>query len=285
MSSEDHIRKPNLTSSNTISHQSTFFNEDLTETKEILISRAVFEMLATFLFVFLIILCQKDIQKFILGMWIILIVFGDFSGPHLNPAISLGFYINKAKFQSGFLKFFMFVLSQFIGCYLGILVSYLITNKIDFIDIPNDTNVYQIFLSEAFFTGTLFFMVIFVSYKETQPSTKSYVNGFFVVCWFFVIVNAGMLISGAAFNPAVLICLNSVAIIFGKNQQAKDDLERLFIMIIAQFIGVLIFAMIYKSFAERFAKEKEKRMKQRLSVNPMNVLRSEPSETELYSIN
>lgn len=268
--------------------KNNFFNEDLSETNEIIFKRSIFEMLATFLFIFIIILCQKDIQKFILGMWIILIVFAKFSGPHLNPAISLGFYINKGKFQRGFTKFFMFVLAQFIGCLLGIFVSYLITNKIDFIDIPDENNVYQIFLSEAFFTGTLFFIIIFVSYKQTQISSKGYVNAFFIVCWFFVIVNAGALISGAAFNPAVLLTMNSVAIILGNNQQAKADFEKLIVMIFAQFGGVLIFASVYRSFAEKFAEEKEKRRKTRFSVGaasaitvPLHVIEEENElETE-----
>jgi len=264
-----------------------YFNDDLSESNEIIFKRSIFEMLATFLFIFIIILCRKDIQKFILGMWIILIVFANFSGPHLNPAISLGFYINKGKFQRGFTKFFMFVVAQFIGCFLGIFVSYLITYKIDYIDIPDDNNIYQIFLSEAFFTGTLFFIIIFVSYKQTQISSKGYVNAFFIVCWFFVIVNAGALISGAAFNPAVLLTLNSVAIIFGKNQEAKDDFEKLVVMIFAQFSGVLIFASVYKSFAGKFAEEREKRRKTMLSHSTANTvgLQAITEENELETEN
>jgi glycerol uptake facilitator-like aquaporin len=261
---------------------SPFFNDDLSETNEIIIKRGIFEMLATFNFVFIIILCQKDIQKFILGMWVILIVFAKFSGPHLNPAISLGFYLNKGKFQRGFSKFAMFVLAQFTGCLIGILVSYSMTGKIDFINIPDDNNIYQIFLSEAIFTGTLFFIIIFVSYKETQISSKGYVNAFFIVCWFFVIVNAGALISGAAFNPAVLLTLNTFAILFGNNEEAKKDFQKLLVMIIAQFSGVLIFAMIYKSFSEKFAEEREKRRKTRFSTDVNNII---PAETEMYSIN
>jgi len=264
-----------------------FFNEDLSETKEILIKRSIFEMFATFNFIFIIILCQKDIQKFILGMWIILIVFAKFSGPHLNPAISLGFYINKGKFQSGFLKFFLFVVAQFLGCLIGIFVSYMITNKIDYIEIPKETNIYQIFLSEAFFTGTLFFVIIFVSYSQTQISKQGYVNAFFIVCWFFVIVNAGALISGAAFNPAVLLTMNSIAILFGKNEEAKKDLEKLYVMIVAQFFGVIIFALLYKKFAEKFVEEREKRRKTKfiMNINLESIKEETETETEFNSIN
>jgi len=52
------------------------------------------------------------------------------------------------------------------------------------------------------------------------------------------------LISGAAFNSAVLSTLNVVATFIGNKEEAKKDFEKLFIMIIAQFSGVIVFAMI-----------------------------------------
>ena len=260
----------------TSAETNAFLNEDLSETNQIVLIRSVFEMFATFLFIFLIILCQKEIQKFILGMWVILIVFGNFSGPHLNPAISLGFYINKARYGLGFIKFAMFVVAQILGCYVGVAVSYSITGKIDFIDIPNDNNIFQIFIGELFFTGTLFFIIIFVSYKETQPSNKSYINATFIVSWFYVIVSAGNLISGAAYNPAVLFTLNSFAIAIGKNEEAKNDFSKLIMMIIAQFSGVAIFAFIYKAFAETFHEA---------DVKKSNAVRDSENMAELNAIN
>ncbi len=231
------------------------YDENFTEIRSIVIFKSVFELFATFLFILIIILCQKDISKFILGMWIILIVFGNFSGAHLNPAISLGFYINKGKYSSGLFKFVMYVLAQFIGCYLGILTSFLMKGKIDYLSIP-DTNILQVLFSEMFFTGTLFFVIIVVSFPQTTPSSKGFVNALFVVCWFLVIVNAGALISGAAFNPAVLFSMNSIAYFVGM-ENAKRDFSKLISMIIAQFTGVIIFAFIYKNIVLNFHKHDE----------------------------
>jgi len=237
------------------------YDENFTEIRSIVIFKAMFELFATFLFIFLIILCHKDISKFILGMWIILIVFGSFSGSHLNPAISLGFYINKGKYSSGLFKFAMYLIAQFTGCYLGILASFLMTGKIEYLKIP-DRNILQVLFSEMFFTGTLFFIIIVVSFPQTTPSSKGYINALFVVCWFFVIVNAGALISGAAFNPAVLFTMNSIAYFVGV-EEAKRDFSKLISMIIAQFTGVIIFAYIYKNIVLKFhddGKEKTKRL-------------------------
>lgn len=232
------------------------YDENFTEVRSIVFFKAIFELFATFLFIFLIILCKKDISKFILGMWIILIVFGNFSGAHLNPAISLGFYINKGKYSSGLFKFLMYIIAQFLGCYLGILISWLMTGKTTYLEIPSERNILQVIFSEMFFTGTLFFIIIVVSFPQTTPSSKGYVNALFVVCWFFVIVNAGAMISGAAFNPAVLFCMNSVAYFAGE-AEAKRDFSKLISMILAQFAGVIIFAYIYKNLILKFQSKEE----------------------------
>jgi len=247
---------------------SKVYDENFTEMRSIVIFKAIFELFATFLFIFLIILCQKDITKFILGMWIILIVFGNFSGAHLNPAVSLGFYINKGKYSSGLFKFAMYVIAQFLGCYLGILASFLMTGKIDYLSIP-DRNILQVLFSEMFFTGTLFFIIIVVSFPQTTPSSKGYVNALFVVCWFFVIVNAGALISGAAFNPAVLFTMNSIAYFVGM-KEAKRDFSKLISMIIAQFTGVIIFAYIYKNIILKFHDGDERRKADIVAQNSNN---------------
>ncbi len=241
------------------------YDENFTEIRSIVIFKAIFELFATFLFIFIIITCQKDISKFILGMWIILIVFGSLSGAHLNPAISLGFYINKGKYSSGLFKFSMYVIAQFLGCYLGIFASFLMTGKIDFLKIP-DRNILQVLFSEMFFTGTLFFLIIVVSFPQTTPSSKGYINALFVVCWFFVIVNAGALISGAAFNPAVLFTMNSIAYFAGV-EEAKKDFSKLISMIIAQFTGVIIFAYIYKNIILKFHDEEQERRKNILDAH------------------
>jgi len=226
------------------------YDENFTEIRSIVIFKAIFELFATFLFIFLIILCEKDISKFILGMWIILIVFGNFSGAHLNPAISLGFYINKAKYSAGLFKLAMYIIAQFLGCFLGILVSFLLKGKVDNLSIP-DKNILRVLFSEMFFTGTLFFIIILVSFPQTTPTSKGYINALFIVCWFFVIVNAGALISGAAFNPAVLLSMNTIAM-FARVQETRRDFSKLISMIIAQFTGVIIFAFIYKNIVLKF---------------------------------
>lgn len=203
-----------------------------------------FEMIATFFFILLIYLCQKDISKFIFGMWIILVFFGKFSGAHLNPAITLGFYVHQGNYKKNFFKFVMYLFAQFTGCILGVLCSNFLMGQIIYIEIPLEKNIFQIIFSELFFTGSFFFIILFCC-EVTAPSTKSYINCIFIVSWFYVIVNAGAYISGAAFNPAVLSVMNLFAVLFNIDS-AQTSLYNLLMMILGQLVGVILFALIYK---------------------------------------
>lgn len=212
--------------------------------KEDIIINTGFEMLATFFFILLIYLCQKDISKFIFGMWIILVFFGKYSGAHLNPAITLGFYVHQGFYKKNFFKLLMYLAAQFIGCILGVLCSNFLLGQVIYIEIPLEKNIFQIIFSELFFTGSFFFIILFCC-EVTAPSKKSYINCIFIVSWFYVIVNAGAFISGAAFNPAVLSVMNLFAVMY-RIDNAQTNLFTLLMMILGQIIGVTLFALIYK---------------------------------------
>lgn len=205
---------------------------------------AGFEMIATFFFILLIYLCQKDISKFIFGMWIILVFFGKFSGAHLNPAITLGFFVHQGNYRKNLFKFVIYLIAQFTGCVLGVLCSNFLMGQIIYIEIPLNKNIFQIIFSELFFTGSFFFIILFCC-EVTAPSTKSYINCIFIVSWFYVIVNAGAYISGAAFNPAVLSVMNLFAVLYNIDS-AQTNLFNLLMMILGQLVGVCLFALIYK---------------------------------------
>ncbi len=222
-------------------HDSNILTEK--EKNEIFIKTG-FEMIATFFFILLIYLCQKDISKFIFGMWIILVFFGKFSGAHLNPAITLGFYVHKGNYKKNLFELIMFLIAQFVGCILGVICSNFLMGQIIYIEIPMQKNIFQIIFSELFFTGTFFFIILFCC-EVTAPSKKSYINCIFIVSWFYVIVNAGAFISGAAFNPAVLSVMNLFAFLYNIDD-AQFSMVRLLMMIIGQLVGVTIFALIYK---------------------------------------
>jgi len=208
------------------------------------LGEASFEGLATFLFMCAIYFSKGRIEIFIFGMWVILSCFGGISGAHVNPAITLGFYAIQGDYFHGLTKLFLYTVFQMLGCVLGALLAYyLILEEIIYIQPYEGVSTGNIFFSEFFFTGTFFFFIAFVCHEKHPPSTIVPVNTGIIVSWFYLIVNAGSKLSGAAFNPAVLITLNALAR-FGANK--LQAFSNVWIMVAAELLGVLVFAYIYK---------------------------------------
>jgi glycerol uptake facilitator-like aquaporin len=212
----------------------------------------VYEMIATFMFVCVIYYCRGDVSKFIFGMWVILVLFGQFSGAHVNPAITLGFYIYEGKWSDGAAKLFLYTLFQFTGAAIGTLISREFFTHAVYVGVPKDSPLMEVMYSELFFTGTFAFVILYVCSSVTSPHKSAGWNCAIIVAWFYMIVNAGSTLSGAAYNPAVLTVLNLFAV-----KEDSKALHLILFMILAQCIGVIIFAFIFKYCFEAFEKNKK----------------------------
>lgn len=208
------------------------------------LGEASFEGLATFLFMCAIYFSKGKIEIFIFGMWVILSCFGGISGAHVNPAITLGFYAIQGDFTHGLIKLFLYTVFQLIGCIAGaFLAFYVVQSEVIYIQPYQGVGEGNIFFSEFFFTGTFFFFIAFVCHEKHPPSNITPVNTGIIVAWFYLIVHAGSKLSGAAFNPAVLITLNALAR-FGAHKTGA--FAHVWVMIGAQLTGVLVFGLIFK---------------------------------------
>lgn len=208
------------------------------------LGEASFEGLATFLFMCTIYFSKGKIEIFIFGMWVILSCFGGISGAHVNPAITLGFYAIQGDYFHGLLKLFLYAVFQQIGCILGALLAfYVVQEEILYIQPYQGVSEGNVFFSEFFFTGTFFFFIAFVCHEKYPPSNITPVNTGIIVSWFYLIVNAGSKLSGAAFNPAVLLTLNALAK-FGAHKTGA--FAHVWIMITAELAGVIVFGLIFK---------------------------------------
>ena len=97
-----------------------------------LIKRCISEILGTFIFLGVIITVVNDTTstlpslKIGLALMIAIVFFGDVSGGHFNPAVSIMFFMNE-KLDGTDLIFY--ILSQIIGAMLAYFVFMTIINK------------------------------------------------------------------------------------------------------------------------------------------------------------
>jgi glycerol uptake facilitator-like aquaporin len=213
---------------------------------------AIYEMVAMFMFINIVYFCQGDLNKFVFGMWVILVLFEQFSGAHVNPAITFGFYIYEGKFFNGLLKLIIYWILHFTGALLGTCITREFFSEPIFIGIPTNHTSIQIMFSEFFFTGTYVFVTLSVHSNITRPSKSLGMNSAIIVAWFYMIVNAGISISGACYNPAILIILNEFAKISNENK----DPHLITIMVFSQLLGAIVFALIFKYCFENFLKKR-----------------------------
>lgn len=226
--------------------ESEKFSKDVDYSR--LLRQAAFELMGTFMFMCVIYFCKGDVTKFVFGFWVILTLFGRYSGAHVNPAITLGFYVYESDFVGGLSKLFLYWGAQFLGALLGALMSRNLFLEAVYVGVPTDQGVLQVIFSEFFFTGTFCFVILYVCSKVTSPSDKAPINCALIVSWFYVVVNAGSQLSGAAYNPAILTVLNTIA------YEVQDPLaiQYLGYMITAELAGVAVFALIFKYVFEAY---------------------------------
>jgi len=171
---------------------------------------------------------------------------GKFSGAHVNPAITLGFYIYEGRLIEGLPKLLLYWIGQFLGAFLGVIISRQFISTVVYVGVPVNQSVWDVVYGEFFFTGSFLFFILYVCSAITSPTKSGPINCAIIVAWFYVIVNAGSTISGAAYNPAILTMLNFVA------YQTKDStaINYLVYMISAELVGAIVFALIFKYIFE-----------------------------------
>ena len=237
----------------------------------------LYEIFATFLFVMTICFCNGDVNKFVFGFFVILVLFEKCSGPHLNPCFTIAFTIYFKKFNiRGLIEMFLFILCQVIGAYAGGLLSIAIKtvskNFPPFVRINDDVSDLSIFFTEFFFTGSFMFVILFVISDVTKPSKNLVTNCGIIICWFYMIVQAGAAISGAAYNPANLIVLNTLTFWLGDKENSKVAMEDVGIMLLAEFTGSIIFTILFKFVYEPFYAFKHKAIIYRNSLKTKDAI-------------
>jgi len=207
---------------------------------------SVAEGIAYFFVILNIYLSGGDHAKFVFAFWSIFMVFGNVSGAHVNPIVTIALWINKGNMFKikNLAKLFSYILFQFFGGILGALVAYrTYKKKIIYVKAGDDDSDLDIWGCEGFFSGTFVFVCLFITSTATRPTDKNHVNLTLFAVWLYIIINAGQDISGGCYNPTVYIILNGLAYYTSTDIKAYNNIE---IYILAPLVGSIIFTLIFK---------------------------------------
>ena len=244
--------------------EKSFDHHDYDNSKLETFKNCCYEIFATFLFVLVIYFCKGKASDFSFGFFVILVLFEKCSGPHLNPSFTLAFMIYKHQVNlKGIIESVLYIISQVVGAYLGALLSKGVNpENIVYIVVHEELSVFAIIFTEFFFTATLIFVILFTVSDITKPSKDLAINCGIIICWFYMSASAGINISGAGYNPAVLIALNSLAY-YWKDTNAMNQVGYI---ILAELLGGIIAALVFKYIYEPYYSFKHKIIVKRKSI-------------------
>jgi glycerol uptake facilitator-like aquaporin len=211
-----------------------------------LFKTSVAEGIAYFFVILNIYFSAGDQTKFIFAFWAIFMVFGNVSGAHVNPIVSIGLWIYKGNMfkVKNIVKLFSYILFQFLGGVLAALMAFqTYKKKVVYVKAGDDDTVQDIITCESFFSGTFVFVCLFITCSATRPSDRNHVNLTLLAVWLYLIINAGLDISGGCYNPTIYIVLNGLAYFTNTDPKAFDHVE---IYVLAPIVGAVVFTFIFK---------------------------------------
>lgn len=133
------------------------------------------------------------------GLVVLAVIYaiGEISGAHLNPAVSIGFYVSKS--MSG-KKTIYYIIAQILGAILAsIIIWYLFPEAITLGETLPTGSILQSFIMEFILSFALMFVIINVA---TGSKEQGVVAGLAIGMTVLICALVGGPISGASMNPA-----------------------------------------------------------------------------------
>lgn len=175
---------------------------------------------------------------------------GNISGCHVNPAVSLGFFV-AGKMSLKDLIFY--VIAQFLGGFLGALILLIIFGKDcsfganavqqALYNSDGDPVLWKGLVVEIVLTFTFVFVILGVTSKTKNAATAGLVIGLTLT----LVHLLGIMLTGTSVNPARSL---APAIFAG-----GDALKQVWIFIIGPLLGGALAALCYKALAKGVSKD------------------------------
>ena len=167
---------------------------------------------------------------------VLIMIFSPISGAHLNPGVSLFFYVRN---QINFLTLIQYWIAQLLGAVAGIYLGYALSGKaIEAVTPPTNYSESGAFIGEVFSTVMLI-IIITRLLKSKRDSLIPYAVGL------WVLAASSYTITGAQANPAVT---------FARILRDGATSEHLWTFV-AEVVGVLL-ALVYVFVFDGKAKKK-----------------------------
>lgn len=186
-----------------------------------------------------------------LSMVSIAVIFGPLTGAHVNPAVTIGFWLGS-DFNGALVP--GYIISQCIGAYIGaIIVWQLFKDHIDeeentaaklgvFATIASNSNNYRNLLSETVATFSLMFILLSLGHQAPANGVAM----FFV----FAAVAGGIMsfggLTGYAINPARDFMPRLLHSMLPIKNKGSSNFDYAWVPIIGPFLGAILAACLYK---------------------------------------
>ena len=177
---------------------------------------------------------------------------GRVSGCHINPAVSLGCLLTK---RMNVKEFFIYVLSQILGGFLGAVLVFGIFKMADVNPLGDACNYAVGFGANGLTTGgvigaliaeivlTAIFVYAILNVTDEKAGTGK-IAGIVIGLTLTLVHLIGINITGTSVNPARSIATAFSALIYNGT---TDALAQVWMFIVAPLIGAVVAAVLYKA--------------------------------------
>lgn len=236
--------------------------------------RLFFEALGIFILSFGILTANGEAWRMANGLTAAILITRDFSGAHLNPAITFMLIccpVTKMNFRTGF----MYWMAQLTGTYLSLLVYYLMFGEFKVKQTPatlTGADSLRCFVSE----GAGFFMPGYATILQFNPRTRVTSDKFLTAVFVVTMVLLGIEISslsGSFMNPA--IATGYFTFFTWWNNDSKL-LNELWVYIAGPFLGAGVAGYFYWVMYSYILEPNEKDLKEKLG--PQEELQAQEAQ-------